>query len=190
MHRPGGKTRGSRFHDNTGKFRPAIVPGAGFGQDGDTAGDIGGGIGDKNLAAVYDPLITIQNCGGSAVGGIRACVGFSQTKSPEGLTAAQLRQVFFLLLFVAEIIQGSDAQRIFGGHGGGVGTIDPGDFFNRYNIGLVIHCLPAVLLGHKNTEQTEFRHLFHGFIGKLFFFIQFRCNRFDLIFSKTAHRIP
>ena len=77
MHRPGGKTRGSRFHDNTGKFRPAIIPGAGFGQDCDTAGDIGGGIGDKYLAAVNYPFITIQNCGGSTVGGIRAGIGFS-----------------------------------------------------------------------------------------------------------------
>jgi len=77
MHRLGGKTLGSCFHDNTGKFRPAIIPGAGFGQDGDTAGDIGGGIGDKYLAAVNYPFITIQDGGGGAVGGIRTGIGLS-----------------------------------------------------------------------------------------------------------------
>jgi hypothetical protein len=90
------------------------------GENGDPAGDIGGGVGDKNLAPVDHPFVAVQDRRGLGVSGIGPGVGFGEAESPEHLAAAEFGQVFSFLFLAGVIIQGADAQGVAGGDGGGM----------------------------------------------------------------------
>ena len=190
VHFPSLESRRPGFNENARQFRSAIITGSRAAEGGDSGRNIGGGIGNKNLAAIDDPFVSVQNSRCFGVGGIRTRIRFRQAKSPEGLPAAQLGEIFLFLLFTPKIVKGTDAQGIPGSHGCGMGAVHTGDFFGGDNIRNVIHALAAIFFGDEHPEKPQFRHFPHGFIGKHLFFIQFSGNRLNFIFGKITNRIP
>ena len=189
VHFPGLESRRACLNEDAGQLRPAIITGSRATKRCDARCNIRGGIGNKNLAAINHPFVSVLNSRRFGVGSVRPRIRFRQAKSPESLSTAQLREISLFLLFTPKIVQGTDTQGISGSHGCSMGTIDTRDLFGGDNIRDVIHALASVFFRDKHPEKPQFRHFLHGFIGKHLFFIQFSGNRFNFIFGKITNRI-
>ncbi len=78
---PGGVLR----DDDRGQLRPAVLAGSGPGDDRDAGGDVGAGVGDPFLRAVYDPVLAFKlrrRAGAARVGAGLLEVAKAHRRSP------------------------------------------------------------------------------------------------------------
>ena len=138
-------------------------------------------VGDKLFDAVQHVIFTVfaehRRCfGGQSV---RTGTRLGERISADPFAAAQLRQIFFLLLGRAVQNDGQGADARMGGKGGGKGTrLAHGNFFGDNGRGYFIHTQPAVFFRNVHAQQTQLAALLHQIARQL------AVQRFDLFFAR------
>ena len=102
-----GKALPALFHDEGGDA-PGTDAGGGDGED-----HIGVGlaaVGDKDFLAVEEVVVPHVLGGGLGAAGVGAGIGLGQAEGPHLFAGAQIGQILFLLLLIAEGVDGVGAQ--------------------------------------------------------------------------------
>src|SRR5690606_19603484 len=127
-----------------------------FGPDDEHVGD--GRIGDPHFgAADFIAAVGLDRAGVHAAG-VGAVVGFGQAEAAYPFTACQLGQVFLLLLFAAEFVDGHHDQRRLHAHHGAVARVDALDFARDQAVADIVQPCAAVFFGDGGAQQAQFTH--------------------------------
>jgi hypothetical protein len=117
-------------------------------------------------------------------------VRLGETEGGEDLAAAEPREPLALLLVVAEVEDGANAERVRRRHGRRSRAVHARELLDGDNVGDVADVAPAVLLGDEHTEEAELGHFLHEIEGELLFFVQLLGDRLYLLLRELAYGIP
>ena len=169
------------FHDEGGDTTGADVRG---GHREDHIGVGLGRVGDEDLAAVEEPVITLVQSSGLGAAGIGTGIGLGKTEGAQLLALRQGDQVLLLLLLGTVGEDGPRAQRHVGRQNDAGTAIHPGELLHRDGIAQGIQTRASVLLGIGNTHQTQLSQFPNGLIGELIFLVHQKGLGFDLRLGK------
>ncbi len=116
--------------------------------------------------------------------------GSVRPNEASALAAAQAREPLALLLVVAEVVDGSDAERVARGHRRRRRAVHPCDLLDRDAVREIADVASAVLLGNEHAEEPELAHFLHEVEGELLLLVELLGDGFDLLFGELAHGIP
>ena len=144
-------------------------------------------VGDEAFAAIQDPHAILQFAGAFLAHEVGAAARFGDGESADFFAGAQVRQITFLLVFVAVIEDGGNAEVV--SHQGDAQTGRmPGDFF-QYDCPLGhTKSGAAVFFGNKHAAQTEFAHHRPQLNRAVVVFIPFFGFWRDFRLDEFAHR--
>ena len=161
--------------------------GVGTGED-----DIGVSIvavGDEDLGAVEDVLVTLQLSSGAHAVGVGTSTGLGQTHSAQLLALSQGNQVLLLLLLGAELQDGPGAQgTVHGEHDGG-GSAVLSQLLAADDVGQIGQTSAAVLLGDVGAQHTHLGQLLAGVLGELFLLVQLSSDRLDFLDAEVVQHV-
>ena len=146
-------------------------------------------VGDEDLGAIQDVLVTLQHSGGANAVGIGASAGLGQTHSTQLLALCQGNQVLLLLLLGAELQDGPGAQRTVNGEHDGGGSAVLSQLLAADDVGQVRQTSAAVLLGDVSTQHAHFSQLLAGVLGKLFLLVQFSSDGLDFLQAEVVEHV-
>ena len=87
-------------------------------------------VGDENLSAVEQPVVTLVHGSGLGAAGVRTGIGFRQAEGTDLFTLGQRHQIFLLLLLGAEGKDGPSAQGHMGGENDAGAAVHPGQLLH------------------------------------------------------------
>ena len=128
----------------------------GFGPDHEDIGD--GRVRDPHLGAVQHIAIGRFLGHGLHAGGVRARIGFGQTKAADPFASGEFRQEFLALRFGAIGVDRIHDERGLHRHHRPIATVDALNLARDQAIGDVRRAQPAVFLGHRDAQQAHLTH--------------------------------
>ena len=131
-------------------------------------------------------MVALVHGGGLGAAGVGACVGLSQAEGADLLALGQGDQILFLLLLIAEGVDGPGAQRGVGGEDDACAAVHPGQLFHGDGVAQGVAPHAAVFHGEGDAHPAQLAQLFHGLGGELVVLVQHECDGFDLFFCKGA----
>ncbi len=141
---------------------------------------------DEDLGAIDQIVVALVFENSLLACSVGSCIGLSQTESAELLAGAQIREIFLLLLFGAEMIDRPCAK-------GGVcrncntsGSTDFGNLFDALCIGQLIETSSAVLLRERNAQKTHLSHHRDILLGESLLLIKLSSDGLAGILRKIA----
>ena len=149
----------------------------------------GTGVGYEYFAAVEHPVVAFFHRSGCLIVGVRARVRLCQTESAKPLSRRKLRQIFFLLFFVAVLHNRSNAQRGVRGKYNARRGADLGKLLHGFDIHFVISAHAAVLFGHDYAHESELCHLFDGFVRETLLLVNLVSQRLDLVDREIPYHL-
>ena len=176
------------FFHNEGGDAPGSDAGGGDGKD-----HIGVGlsaVGDENFLAVEEVVVPHVLGGGLGPAGVGPGVGFRQAEGADFPPRAQVREVFLLLLLVAEGGNGIGAQGGMGGEDDPRAAVHPGQFLHGDGIAQSVGPGALVLRAIGQAHQAQFPHLLHRLRGEAVLLVQHEGDGFDLGLRKFPDFCP
>ncbi len=114
------------------------------------------GVGDEDLGAVEDPLVTLTDRRGPGAAGVGPGRGLGQAEGAKGRALGQRDEVFHLLLFGAEQVDRVGTEGQVGREGDTGRAADPRQFLDGDGVADVVGAGAAVFLGEDDAGEAEF----------------------------------
>ena len=146
-------------------------------------------VGDEDLGAVEDVLVTLQDSSGAHAVGVGAGAGLGQTHGTQLLALSQGNQVLLLLLLGAELQDGPGAQRTVNGEHDGGGSAVLSQLLAADNVGQVGQTSAAVLLGDVGAQHAHLGQLLTGVASELFLLVQLSSDRLDFLDAEVMKHV-
>lgn len=116
-------------------------------------------MGDEDLGAVQEVVITLVHRGGGGAAGVAAGAGFRQSEPAQHLAAGEERDVPPALFRRAELDDRGGAEVGVGADREGVARVHLGQLVEHQVIGDLVHARPAEGLVPRHAEEAQLAHL-------------------------------
>ena len=118
--------------------------------------------------------------GGLGAAGVGPGVGLRQAEGADFPATAQIREVFFLLLLIAEGGNGIGAQGGVGGENDSRAAVHPGQLLHGDGVAQGVGPRALVLRAVGQAHQAQLSHLFHRLGREAVLLVQHKGNGLDL----------
>ncbi len=183
------EARGSLLHDEGGDFfdfSASLLDGAGHGENDIYVSFLA--VGDEDLGAVDDVVVSVRHGLGLLALSVRACAGLGEAECAQLLTLCKGNQVFLLLLLCAECLYGIAAQGGVCGYDDACGAAYLGELLHAHHIGQGVAALSAVLLGNGDAQEAVLRHLAGSLSGEFLGLIHLLSQGLHFLFGKLPEQ--
>jgi len=120
---------------------------------------------------------------------VGAGLGLGEGIGPDSLPAGDRSQELLFLLLGAVAEEAVAVERVADGHDDRVGSVHPGDLFQRQDVGQCVHPHAAILFRHLNAHKALCAHLFNRLVGELARLVKVGGDRRDLLLAKVPRHV-